>query len=136
MQESFHYIAEPRRLVHAKVQARVGIKSAFTGEWREREANNSDSSPAERSARTATRWSHGRGNQSSAQSGGEVSDQRGLTSEVGQFRGCSLRSKRKLAVLTFIAVVLAGRSLAGYCFVLGDRRIETFCREGACESNQ
>jgi len=36
----------------------------------------------------------------------------GPVSEAGQFRERSLRSERKLAVLTVIAVVLAGRSLA------------------------
>ena len=52
----------------------------------------------------------------------EVSDQFGFGSEVGQFRERSLRSERKLAGLTAMAKVLPGRSLAGYCIVLGDRR--------------
>ena len=59
------------------------------GESRQRVANNSDSSPAERSARTATRGCMGAISQSSAKSGGEVSDQHCLSSESGQFRECS-----------------------------------------------
>ena len=70
---------------------------------------------------------HGRARQTRTQPGGEVSDQFGFISEVGHFSGrrngapaeCS---GRKMAVLTVIADVLAGRSLAAYCCVLGDRR--------------
>jgi len=69
----------------------------------------------------------GRARQTRTQPGGEMSDQFGFHSEVGHFSGrrngapaeCSVR---KMAVLTAIADVLAGRSLAAYCGVLGDRR--------------
>ena len=49
------------------------------------QANESDSSTTERSARAATRWVHGRARQHRTQPGGEVSDQFGLISEVGHF---------------------------------------------------
>jgi hypothetical protein len=69
----------------------------------------------------------GRARQTRTQPGGEVSDQFGFISEVGHSSGrrngapaeCSVR---KMAVLTAIADVLAGRSLAAYYGVLGDRR--------------
>ncbi len=85
-------------------------------------AKLSDSSTAERSARAATRWVHGRDRTHCTQPDGEVSDQFGFVSEVGQIRERSLRSDRNLAVLTVNAGVLAGRSLAAYCGVLADMR--------------
>ena len=56
-----------------------------------------------------------------------MSDQIGFISEVGHSSGrrkgapaeCSVR---KMAGLTVNADVLAGRSLAAYCYVLGDMR--------------
>ncbi len=93
------------------------------GESRQREAKISDSSTAERSARTATRWAHGRGCKSCAQSGGEVSDQSGFASGVGQFRKRSLRSAAKAGpsprLLLMPCPCEASRAIAA---VFGDRR--------------
>ena len=70
------------------------------------------------------RWVHGRDRTHCTQPDGEVSDQFGFASEVGQLRERSLRSDQKLAVLTAIRrrTLLAGRSLAAYCDVLADMR--------------
>ena len=57
-----------------------------SGESRQRKPSFSDSSTAERSARAATRWVHGRDRTHGTQPDGEVSDQFGLVSEDGQFR--------------------------------------------------
>ena len=62
-----------------------GLLDSFPAQSRQREASESDSSTAERSARAATRWGHGRARQTRTQPGGEVSDQFGLSSGVGQF---------------------------------------------------
>jgi len=122
-----HDNAAAKPMVCATPATYAGSADSFPAQSRQREANESDSSTAERSARDATRWLHGRDRQTRTQPGGEVSDQFGFISEVGHFSGrrngaseeCSVR---KMAVLTVIADVLAGRSLAAYYGVLGDRR--------------
>ena len=85
---------------------------------------------------------HGRARQHRTQPGGEVSDQFGFFSEVGQFserrnRAPAECSGRKMAVLTVIAAVLAGRSLAAYCLSSAtggaSRRIAVSC---PCEASR
>ena len=93
---------------------------------RQREANESDSSTTERSARDATRWVHGRDRQTRTQPGGEVSDQFGLSSGVGQPRtrsgaGLSPRLLPVLGDMRSIAPILPVLAVAKprglWCFV-------------------
>jgi len=123
----------PEALLHANSAAKLvfiiaGSADSFPAQSRQREANESDSSMAERSARAATRWLHGRDRQHRTQPGGEVSDQFGLSSGVGQFRKRSLRSAAKAGQSPRLLSVLGDRrSLAPYCGVLPVRSIAGYC---------
>ena len=94
--------------------------SRFPAQSRQRERHFTDSTTAERRAWAATRWVHGRARQTCPQPAAVVSDQCGFTSEFGCFcpLQCSLRNGggAEMADLTVNSDVLAGRSLAAYCW--------------------
>ena len=94
--------------------------SRFPAQSRQRERHFTDSTTAERRAWAATRWVHGRARQTCPQPAAVVSDQFCFTSEFGCFcpLQCSLRNGggAEMADLTVNSDVLAGRSLAAYCW--------------------